>query len=54
MFTRFDKAGVAAISAAVTGLLAAFTTLDPEAVAAVGTLVTTLLVFFVPNKEAVT
>lgn len=52
MFTKFDKAGAAAISTAVTGLLVAFTNLDADTVAAIGTLVTTVAVFFVPNKEA--
>jgi len=47
---RFNKATAAAISSAVTGLLATLTDLPPDAVAATGVLVTTLLVWWVPNK----
>lgn len=49
---KFNKATAAAISTAITGVIAATTTLDPTVVAAVGTLITTALVYFVPNIEA--
>ncbi len=51
MFTKYDKAGAAAISTAVTTLVMAFTELDMNTVAAIGTLVTTFLTWLVPNKE---
>ena len=51
MFTKFDKAGAGAIAAAVTGLLAHFTTMDAELITAIGTVLTAVLVYAVPNKE---
>ena len=52
MFSKYDKAAAGAISAALTGVLAAVTTLSPEVVGSIGTLLTTVLVYFVPNKGA--
>lgn len=51
MFSHFDKAGAAAIGAAITAVIAAMTTLDPQAVAAFGVLITAGLTWLVPNKE---
>ena len=51
MFTQYDKAGAAAIGAAITTVIATMTTLDPEAVAAFGVLITSGLTWLVPNKE---
>lgn len=50
-FTRFDKAGAAAIGAAVTTVIGTLTSLDPETVAALGILITAGLTWLVPNKE---
>lgn len=50
MFTKYDKAGAAAIGGAITAILGAVTDLPPDALAAVGTLVTTALVYLIPNK----
>jgi len=50
---RYNKATAAAISSALTGLLATLTDLPPEAVSAVGVLVTTVLVYWVPNVPSV-
>lgn len=52
MFTKFDKAGAAAIGTVIATLVAAFTTLEPESAAGLGGAVATLLTYFVPNKEA--
>ena len=50
MFTKYDKAGAAAIGAAITSVIAATTTLEPEVVGSIGVLVTALLAYIVPNK----
>lgn len=50
MLTKYDKAGAAAIGAAITTVIATMTTLDLETVAALGTLITVGLTFIVPNK----
>ena len=47
---HFNKATAAAISSAVTALLANLTDLPTDAVTAIGVLVTTLLVWWVPNR----
>ena len=52
MFTKFDKAGAAAIGAAITALVTAFTTLDPATVTQIGVVITTFLTWLVPQKEA--
>ena len=54
MISKYDKAGAAAIGAALTSVLAAMTNLDPEVIAAIGTLVTAGLVWLVPNKAPAT
>lgn len=46
---KFNKATAAAISSAITGVLAAFFPEFQEAVAAIGVLITTGLVFVVRN-----
>lgn len=51
MFTRYDKAGAAAIGAAITTVIATMTTLDPETATALGVLITAGLTWLVPNKE---
>lgn len=51
MFTKYDKAGAAAIASALTAVLGAMTTLDAEVVAAFGVIIHSLAVFLVPNKE---
>ena len=51
MFTKYDKAGAAAIASALTAVIVAFTNFDPETVAAIGVLITTGLTWLVPNKE---
>ena len=51
MFTRFDKAGAAAIGAALTTVIAAFwPELGVEVTGAVGVLLTAILTYAVPNK----
>lgn len=52
MFTKFDKAGAAAIGTAIATLIAAFTTLEPEGATAIGGAIATFLAWLVPNKEA--
>lgn len=52
MFTKFDKAGAAAIGAAITTVIATMTFLDPEVVGAIGVLVTFGLTWLIPNKGA--
>ena len=51
MLTRYDKAGAAAIGAALTSIVGAVTVLDPEVVASIGVLVTASLTWLVPNRE---
>lgn len=51
MLTQYDKAGAAAIGAALTSIVGAITVLDPEVVASLGVLITAGLTWLVPNKE---
>ena len=50
MLTKYDKAGAAAISTAITTVIMALTDFDPELVASIGVLITTGLTWLVPNK----
>lgn len=50
MFTRFDKAGAAAIGSAVSAIAGVMFNLDAEVTGAISVLVATLLVYLVPNK----
>ena len=51
MFSRYDKAGAAAIGAALTSIIGTVTVLDPEVVASIGVLITAGMTWLVPNKE---
>lgn len=51
MFTQYDKAGAAAIGAAITTVVATMTTMEPEVVASIGVLITAGLTWLVPNRE---
>ena len=52
MFTKYDKAGAAAIGAAIGSVAAAFTNFSTEQDAAIVVVITMILTWWVPNKEA--
>jgi len=51
VFTKYDKAGAAALASAITGVIIVFGWLTAEEGAAVGVLLNVCAVFLVPNAE---
>lgn len=51
MLKKYNKATAAAITTAITGVIAASTNLDPELVAAIGVLISTIAVALIPNAK---